>query len=366
VVALWAVNAMACAPVTRVGPAREDPGWRVYLGSPRHDASAGESLAADPQPVWHATPGRAIRGAMALGDSVIAVGTTDRAVVLLQRSTGKLIWRHRVPGTVAGGPLLAGDRIFVGTQAVPDGRVVAIRLRDGKTIWETRTGGITAPLALGDSTVIAASDAGRVVALDAASGRERWRRSLGRAVRTTPILTADGIVIATLGDSAFLLDAGTGAIRARTATPGTVIGTPASSVRRLYAGTTAGHLLALSVPDLRVVWDRPVQDAVYGAPALVRDTVFAVTAAGTLWRVPTDNPDGARSLSLGVPARAGPTPIAGAVLVGGITGEVLRVATATDAIEWRIHRRAAIEAPPLVRDGELFLVLGDGTIEAWR
>jgi outer membrane protein assembly factor BamB len=364
--ALCTVNAMACAPVTRLGPAREDPGWRVYLGSPRHDVSARESLAVDPQPLWHADPGRAIRGAVAVGDSVIAVGTTDRAVVLLDRATGQRIWRHRVPGTVAGGPLLAGDRIFVGTQAVPDGRVVAIRLSTGRTIWNTHTGGVTAPLALGDSTVVAATDAGQVLSLDAATGHELWRHSVGRAVHATPVLTPDGVVVATLGDSLFLLDAATGAIRASRATPGTVLGTPAFGGMRLFAGTTAGHLLAVSIPDLQVVWDHVVQDAVYGAPALVGDTLFAVTADGTLWRVPVNDPDAARALPLGVPTTAGPTPIAGAVLVGGITGDVLRVETGTDAVRWRTRRPAAIEAPPLVRHGELLLVLGDGTIEAWR
>lgn len=364
--AVCTVNAMACVPVTRPGPAREDPGWPVYLGSPRHDVSAGESLAADPQLVWRADPGRAIRGAAALGDSVIAVGTTDRAVVLLDRATGQRVWRRGVPGTVAGGPLLAGDKVFVGTQAVPDGRVLALRLRTGKTVWNVKSGGVTAPLALNGATVVAATDAGQVLALDAATGARRWRRSVGRAVHTTPVPTPEGIVIATLGDSLFLLDADAGTVRARCAVPGTVLGTPATRGRRLYAGTTAGHLLALSVPDLQIVWDHPVQDAVYGAPALVGDTLLAVTVAGTLWRVPVDDPDAARAVPLGVPATAGPTPIAGGVLVGGLTGDVVRVDDRTDAVGWRTHRRAPIEAPPLLQSGELLLVLGDGTVEVWR
>jgi outer membrane protein assembly factor BamB len=338
----------------------------VYLGSPRHDACAGESLAAAPQSLWHTTAGRAVRGSPAIGTSVIAVGTSDRSVVLLDRATGQPIWRQRVPGPVAGGPLLAGDLLYVATQAVPDGRVLALRLKTGKVKWRARTGGVTAPLALAGDLVIAVTDGGDVVALDAATGAQRWRRSLRRGARATPVPTAEGIVVATLGDSLYLLNAATGVVRAHFATPGVVLGTPATDGHRLFLATTAGRLVAISLPTLAVQWERPLDDAVYGAPALVGDTLYALSARGTLWRVPVDAPDGARSVALGVSATAGPTPIAGGVLVAGVAGEVLFVDAASDSVRWRTQRRGPIEEPPLLRDRQLILVTGDGTVEAFR
>ena len=361
--AVWAVNAIACVPVVRFGPETDARGWPVYLGSARHDASIGESLAADPRPQWRTGAGRWVRGAIAIGTSVVALGTTDRSVVLLERATGKLIWRHRVPGTVSGGPLIAGSRVFAATQAVPDGRVLAIELRTGKRLWTARTGGVSPPLALADSLIVAVTDEGQVLGLDPTTGARRWRRTVGRAARATPVPTPAGIAVATLGDSLFLLDAATGAVRAARPTPGTVIGTPATDGRRLFFGTTSGHLVAVSLPTLDVLWDRSVDDAVYGAVALQADTLLALTGGGTLWRVPVDAPATARQVVLGVPADAGPTPIAGGVLVGGITGEVLLVDAVSDSVRWRTQRRAPIEEPPLVRDRQLFLVSGGGTVE---
>lgn len=366
VAALWAVNAIACAQVARVGPERDDAGWRTYLGSARHDASVGESLPADPQPVWRVTAGRAVRGSPAIGARVIAVGTSDRAVVLLDRATGQRIWRRRVSGTIAAGPLLVGDRIFVGTQAVPDGRVVALRLKTGDLLWSVRTGGISAPLALNDSLLIAATDRGTVFALDQATGERRWERNLGRGVRATPVVTASGIAVATLADSIFLLDPGTGLIKARQATQGTIVGSPATDGHRLFAGSTAGHLLAINLPDLSVVWDRPAGDAVYGAPALAGDTLYAVTEGGTLWRVPLAAPERAQPIALGIPATAGPTPLANGILVVGIDGAVVLVDAATDAVRWRTRRPPPLDVPPLVRDHELILVSGNGVVEAMR
>lgn len=356
--AFCTVNAIACAPVTRVGPDRD-------AGSVR-SATGAESLAADPQPLWRVDAGRAVRGQPAVGASVVAVGTSDRAVVLIDRPSGQRIWRRHVPGTVAAGPVIVDSLVYVATQAVPDGRVLALRLRTGDVAWSVRTGGVSAPLALTDSTVIAATDRGPVVALDRTTGERRWERNLDRGTRAAPVVAASGIAVATIGDTLYLLDPGTGAIRARLATPGTIIGTPASDGRRLFAGTTAGHLLAITLPDLSVLWDRPVSDAVYGAVALAGDTLYAVTERGTLWRVPLTAPERARSVALGVPATAGPTPLANGVLVAAVSGDVLLVDATSDSVRWRARLRAPIETPPLVKDRELYLVTGNGVVEAYR
>ncbi len=357
--AICTVNAIACAPAARVGPDRDDAGWRSYPSLP-------DSLPPDPQPLWRAAAGRAVRGAPAIGSSVVAVGTSDRAVVLLDRANGQRIWHRHVPGTVAAGPLIVGAFVYVATQAVPDGRVLALRLKTGRPVWSVRTGGVSAPLALTDSSVIAATDRGPVVALDRASGEKRWERNLGRGTRAGPVVVPSGIAVATIGDTLYLLDVGTGAIRARLATPGTIVGTPATDGHRLFAGTTAGHLLTITLPDLTVLWDRPVRDAVYGATAVAGDTLYAVTERGTLWRVPLTAPERARSVALGIPATAGPTPVANGVLVAGVTGDVVLVDAATDSVRWHTRHRAPIEVAPIVNGRELYLVTGNGIVEAYR
>ncbi|HEY6223963.1 MAG TPA: PQQ-binding-like beta-propeller repeat protein, partial [Gemmatimonadales bacterium] len=305
-------------------------------------------------------------GSPAIGASVVAVGTSDRSVVLLDRASGERIWRRHVPGTVAAGPLIADSAVYVATQAVPDGRVLALRLKTGATLWSVRTGGVSAGLALTDSTIIAATDRGTVVALDRRTGERRWERALGRGIRATPVVAPAGIAVATIGDTLYLIEAGSGAIRARLATPGTIVGSPAADGNRIYAGTTAGHLLAIALPDLTVLWDRPVGDPVYGAPALSGDTLYAITDSGTLWRVPLAAAESARSLALGVPSTAGPTPLANGVLVAGYTGDILLVDAATDSVRWRTRRRPPIEVPPIVKDRELYLVTGNGVVEAYR
>jgi outer membrane protein assembly factor BamB len=366
VAAIFAVNATACVPPTRVGPDRQEQSWSTFLGAPGHDVSAAESLNPDPRPVWKTVVGRAVRGEAAIGESVIAVGVVDRNVVLLDRATGQIFWRAHMPGTIHGGPLLDADRLYVATEASPEGRVVALRLRDGRTVWTRNSGSVVAPLAFDGAELFTGTETGLVLRLDPDQGSVVWRRQLSGAVRAAPVVTPDGLVVATTNDTVYLLDRATGAITTKLATPGTILAGPAYGQHRVYAGTTAGHILALDLPALTVAWDRTAGDGVLGAPALVHDTVFALTRAGVLWLIPASRPADAVSHALGIVARAGPTPTASGVLVGSVSGEVLLVDRADGAVLWRAKLDGPIEEAPIVRDRTLVVIGGRGDIHTYR
>jgi outer membrane protein assembly factor BamB len=366
VAALCTVNAMGCVPVVKPGPARQELGWTAYLGSARHDAGARETLNADPRPLWRAAIGRAVRGSPALGETILAVGTVDRNVVLVDRTSGDVLWRQRVDGTMRAGPLLDEDRLYVATEAQPEGRVYAINLRDGKTIWRTRVGSVVAPLAFDGEALYAGTEGGAVVRVDADAGSVRWRRALSGAIRAGPVATPHGLVVVTTADTLYLLDRTTGQVRARLATQGTVIATPATDGRRVYLGTTGGRVFAVDLPELTVRWARAAGDAVYGAPALSRDTLYVLTRDGHLWLIPVEEPGAATHHALGIVATAGPTPIGPGVLVGSVSGEILLVDRAGGTILWRAQVAGPIEEPPLVQGRQLVVVAGRGDIHAYR
>ena len=369
--ALCTVNAIACtaySPAAKLAPERQETPWTAYLGTPQHDASAAETLSADPRPRWRARVGRAVRGCPAVGDAIIAVGTVDRQVVLLDRATGQVLWRTRLRGTIRAGPLLDRDRLYAGTEASPDGRVYALHLKDGRVLWETRTGSVEASLALDHDTLFAATEEGVVLRLATADGKVVWRRQLPGAVRAPPVPTPDGLAVATTADTLFLLDRATGAVRRRLATAGAVLGGPALGPegKTLYLGTAGGHVTAVELPRLSVTWDVDAGDAVFGAPAVSRDTVYVLTRNGMLWLISRAGAAGARSLPLHIVATAGPTPLARGVLAASVSGEVVLVDPASGAIEWRVQLDGPIEQPPLVRGGDLVVVGGRGDIHTYR
>src|SRR5947209_12454921 len=101
--------------------------------------------------------------------------------------------RNRKSVTMSGGPLLEGDRLYVATEATPEAKVYALRLRDGQPIWSTRTESVVAPLALDGDTLYAATETGLILRLETERGRVTWSRRLPGAARSAPVPTPAGL-----------------------------------------------------------------------------------------------------------------------------------------------------------------------------
>src|SRR5581483_4031807 len=107
---------------------------------------------------------------------------------------GTVRWRFRPAGTLFGGPGLDGERgrLYVGGS---DKRLYALDAR-GLFLWSAAVADnvATRPLAVGDLVVFGSEDR-QVYALDAASGRERWRMPTGGAVVGSPAFTGSVVAI---------------------------------------------------------------------------------------------------------------------------------------------------------------------------
>jgi len=360
---LLAVN--ACAPVYRAGPASQDRVWKAYLGSDRRATAAPESVAAEPQLLWRTDVGRGVAGAPALTEDLVALSQVDRQVALLDRRTGEIVWRSRVGANLGSGPLVDYDRLYVAT-GTGDGQVIALSLERGKSLWKTSLGDVAAPLAQHDTLLVAGTVAGWVAALSSASGERGWRVLLGGAVRAAPVVVASGVIVATAHDSLYLLERATGVVRARRGTAGTVLAAPAVADSLLLVGTSAGTLQACDTATLAARWSLDLGSGVVGSVAVQRDTAYALTANGDLWSVPLSTPAGARHVALHLVARAGPTPVAGAVLVAGVGGELLMVDPGTGARRWSTTLPAPVVQPVLVDHGLLLAVSERGEVVAFR
>lgn len=269
-----------------------------------------------------------------------------------------------MPGALAAGPLLADDRLFVATQG-REGAVTALRLADGKALWRRQVGDMVASPALDDGTVYAATSEGWVAALDASTGRQRWRVRVPGAVRVAPVPVAAGIVVATTLDSLFLLESFTGRVALRRATSGTVLAAPAVAGGMIVFGTSTGALAAADTGSLATLWQHDLGSSVVGTVAVRGGVAHALTARGVLWSVPLDSALAPRHVELGITARAGPLPAVGGVYLAAVNGRLMRIGDG-GAEEWSIQVRSPVVEPP-VQDGRmLFVVSQRGEVVAFR
>ena len=158
----------------------------------------GELLAisaADGEILWRFKAAAPYRSAPAVaGGILIAVNRENRAVGLDTRS-GSPLWR--LDGISAGAGMLGGASPAIqGALAVlpfGSGEVIGIQARSGRRIWSAVLGGARRGLARGSisdvtgdpviagQAVVVGNQAGRIVAIDGASGQRGWTRSVGAA-----------------------------------------------------------------------------------------------------------------------------------------------------------------------------------------
>lgn len=363
--AIMLVNASACSVATREGPASQERTWPAYLGSSRRASQSGDAPGADAQPVWRTRLARGINGAPALGEDVIAVSQTDRQVALLERATGDVIWRRRLDLGLGAGPLLADDRLFVAEQTETDARVYALRLSDGRTLWSQEAGDVQAPLATEGDALYAANTLGVITRFSAATGRRVWRVRMGAGVRAAPVPVPDGVVIATVADTLYLLDAASGQVRQRRATQGAVLGAPAFAESLLVVGTARGWIEAFDAATLEPRWAVPLDEPIAGAVAAFGGAFHAMTTRGLLASVPARGSHAARRVRMSLVARAGPAPSQHGVYVSGVNGE-LALVDSSGARRWTTRVGGPLEEPPLVDGRTLIVVTGNGEVVVFR
>jgi len=171
---------------------------------------------------WTTELGTSISGAVTLdGDrAFVATLGTRRApgrVVAMNASTGEEIWRtgdDAMLGNLVSAPVVADGRLLV----LEPGHVVALDPDDGSVSWRTeivnpRTTPFTlqgvdasAPVSA-DGQVIAVDVSGRVYALDAETGVERWDHALNDPSGSSPpIVTDTQVVVPTDSGSLYAID----------------------------------------------------------------------------------------------------------------------------------------------------------------
>jgi len=226
----------------------DDPPGRVYALDP--DRS---------DPVWSmAVPSGVTGPPVAVGGTVV-VGARDESLTAYDAETGERRWRVDLGG-VPGAPVVAGDRVYVGTDAgrlatVAPGRAerCASRALVPATARLTKGGRPipTAPAVDGETAYFfvdgRAEDAysertAELVALDLASGAEQWRYAVETADPLAAPSVGDGVVYVSLGGAVHAVDASEGTREWRFATgfdrpsrPAVGDGTVYVSAKNVYA-----------------------------------------------------------------------------------------------------------------------------------
>ena len=206
-------------------------------------------------------------------------------------------------------------------------------------------------LALEDDALFVAERGGEVVALDPATGRERWKTKLKATIGSGPTVAGDLILIGTLEADVIALKRADGSTVWRAPVSSEVLAAPAASGDVVVARSVDGRVFGLSATDGHRLWtfDRTVPTLTLrglSAPLIEGSRVLIGMDSGRLvavqlkdgtpvWEHPVSVPSGRTELERLADIDAPLVETLGGVLVASYGGDVALVDGADGESRWR-------------------------------
>jgi outer membrane protein assembly factor BamB len=222
-----------------------------------------------------------------------AVRLRDRKI-LWERMTDP---RDRGKPTDVTAPVYHQGKVFF---AYLDGDLVAVDAASGKQAWKRNLHSHleSSPMAVG-GTLYIGSDKTNVIALRAADGKIRWQFNSPGAIKASPSFHDGRVYVADYEGAMFCLDATSGKLLWRTNTTkvppfgqGGFFSSPAIAFGHVYAARDDGTVYSFDEKSGKVSWAFPAHDFVYGSPALAevpgtRPTVYIGAENGRFYALDT-------------------------------------------------------------------------------
>lgn len=216
------------------------------------------------------------------------------SVMAYQASTGRRLWRFELNAPINAGPGGSGELLLFGG----DAEVIALNKQDGRLLWRVPVSSevLSLPVQQGNTVVVHTVD-GNIIALDAASGRQRWRHSetvptLSLRGSGNPVITENLVLCGTANGKVVALGLADGQLRWQT-----TVAVPhgRSELERMvdvdadlavadgivYAVSYQGNLVAMTLAAGQLLWTREVASA--SGISVDVDMLYVSDTAGDVW-----------------------------------------------------------------------------------
>lgn len=386
-------------PITLAAPTNLDA-WPMRAANAQNRIPH-VALSESPTEVWVSNIGQGnSRRNRITADPVVADGrifTLDAEAGLVATGlNGQTLWSVDLTpgfergGGISGGALaVAGGAVYASTGY---GELVSLDPATGSVNWRQRlAAGITAPTVTGNSVYITSRDS-QAWSLNPENGRIRWQlpaaeadavRSGGAAPAVTDRLVifpfGSGELVATLRQSGVRVwgSAVAGARRGVAYNNlNDITGDPVIVGDTLFAGNQSGRVVAMEAASGERIWT--ALDGAYSPILAAGDSVFFISDRNELIRL--DAATGARIWGTELPlyvrererrrqavfTHYGPILAGGRLVVASGDGAIRFFDPESGTETGQVAVRGGAATNPVVVDGTLFVVSGDGRLHAYR
>jgi len=236
-------------------------------------------------PVWSAELGSPIWAGATVAGRTVFVGAASGRLAAFDAATGAPRWTAQLGGAIRTRPCVHGDALFV---QADDGALYRLDAATGRARWrvaivnhvitrlpfddpKSRFDRFGSDVTFAGGRLYVGTHDGKLLALDAATGKTVWEFVAGDAVLAAPAVERGRVYFGSYDHFVYALDARDGRLLWKRDTQGAVVSTPALDGDRLVIGNRAYDLLALSTHDGAVLWKRYVWMSWVESSVVIRD-----------------------------------------------------------------------------------------------
>jgi outer membrane protein assembly factor BamB len=350
--------------------------WPFARGGAESTGATDVTLPDEPQVVWTYEAGEtSLEATPVVAKGVAYFGDFDGTMHAVRVADGSLVWKQPIKGEGFSSPsAVDGDALYAPDI---DGVVRCLATADGAERWAFETesemygGPLVHKLASVELLVLLPTEGGTLFALDAATGKEKWRFTIDAPLRCTPTVVGGHALLAGCDGKLHTLDVATGK-----ETGSCDIGDPTGNTAAVvgdvaYFGTEAGAFLAVDAKDPAkpvVKWTYRNQRAGQGirtAAAVSKDTVVYANQGKVLFALHPDSGDELWQFRTRSAVDASPLLLGdGKALVATTRGQVLLIDPVKGDPLWDVDFGGSFIAAPAATDGMVLMPNTDGRLYA--
>ena len=284
-------------PITQTAKIR----WPMYRFDPaRQGAPEGVLQALVPpfRPLWFFRAGSLVEFPPSIAYGRLYFGNSKGTLFAVETKHVRTAWHVSTRRCTAATPAIAAHTVFMSflnhppcnaTRSGLDGEVVALNADTGKVRWRVKMGPTESSPLVANGLVYVGDWNGKVYALSAATGRTVWSYQTGDKVKDGLALAGKHVYFGSYDSHVYALNARTGKLfwrssaQERLGPRGTFYSTPAVAYDRVYIGSTDGKMYSYGATSGKLRWSHGTGDYVYASPAVWERRVLVGSYNGTFY-----------------------------------------------------------------------------------
>ncbi|MBT4846229.1 MAG: PQQ-binding-like beta-propeller repeat protein [Planctomycetaceae bacterium] len=338
--------------------------WTYFRGNALSQGVANTTLPEKPVLLWkYEVPAGAFEVTAAIVDGVVYIGDLDGALVALNLTTGKVIWKTTIESGFVSSPAYLNGNIYLGDY---DGVFYCFNTKDGSLVWKYETGAEVSSSAnfYKDNVLVGSQDA-TLYCINSTSGKLTWKHELADQIRCSPTVVGDRTFVAGCDAKLHIIDLEKGEKISAVDLDGPTGSTPAVVGDHVFFGTEGASIYSINWRKSEINWHYTSEESAlpYRSSVALKDDILIIGGRNRLVQA-FNTKTGKELWQFKANGRvdASPVIVGNRVFTGSSDGRIHAFNLKTGKQVWQYEAGGDFAAAPAIAEQSLVIASGDGKV----